>query len=86
MDANPPESSASVSASVAQLQERLDRMLLLYAESVRTQSLLDERLRHTEAERDQLRHRVQEATGRIDDLLRRLDQTDAIPGTPDQPS
>ena len=86
MNANTPQSPASVSVPVAQLQERIDRLLLLYAESLRTQALLSERLQHTESERDQLRHRVAEATGRIDTLLRRLDQTDAIPGVPDQPA
>ncbi len=81
MDAS--SSAESVSAAVAQLQQRVERLLLLYAESQRTQALLRERLAQAEAEREQLRQRAQEATARIDSLLRRLDQTDSLPGTAD---
>lgn len=82
MDA-PSPAAESVSAPVAQLQQRVERLLLLYAESQRTQALLRERLAEVEAEREQLRQRAQEATARIDSLLRRLEQTDSLPRTAD---
>lgn len=77
MDAHQP------SPFVAQLHARVERLLLRHAELQRTNALLAERLQHAEAERDQLRHRLQDATQRIDKLLRRLDQTSSIPGDPD---
>lgn len=82
MDA-PSSAAEPVSAPVAQLQQRVERLLLLYAESQRTQALLRERLAQVEAEREQLRQRAQEATARIDSLLRRLEQTDSLPRTAD---
>lgn len=82
MDA-PSPAAESVSAPVAKLQQRVERLLLLYAESQRTQALLRERLAEVEAEREQLRQRAQEATARIDSLLRRLEQTDSLPRTAD---
>ena len=72
-----------LSPAIAQLHERVERLLLRHAELQRTNVLLTERLRGTEAERDQLRQRLHDATQRIDKLLLRLDQTPSLPGTPD---
>ncbi|MGE0073449.1 MAG: hypothetical protein AB7S55_10380 [Thiomonas sp.] len=71
------------SPAVAQLQERIERLLLRHAELQRTNALLSERLQQLEAERDQLRQRLLDATQRIDKLLLRLDQTTSIPGKPE---
>ncbi len=72
-----------LSPAIAQLHERVERLLLRHAELQRTNALLTERLQGVEAERVQLRQRLHDATQRIDKLLLRLDQTHSIPGTPD---
>ncbi|MDD4887814.1 MAG: hypothetical protein PHO64_12980 [Thiomonas sp.] len=72
-----------LSPAIAQLRERVERLLLRHAELLRTNALLTERLQGIEAERDQMRQRLQDATQRIDKLLQRLDQTPSIPGSPD---
>jgi chromosome segregation ATPase len=72
-----------LSPAMAQLRERVERLLLRHAELQRTNALLTERLQSSEAERSQLRQRLHDATQRIDNLLLRLDQTHSIPGTPD---
>lgn len=72
-----------LSPAMAQLRERVERLLLRHAELQRTNALLTERLQSSEAERGQLRQRLHDATQRIDNLLLRLDQTHSIPGTPD---
>lgn len=82
MDAQQP-SPAGVSPAVAELQSRVERLLLRHAELQRTNALLADRLQQTEVERDQLRHRLHDATQRVDKLLRRLDQTSSIPADPD---
>ncbi|MGC8807588.1 MAG: hypothetical protein ACP5GC_11235 [Thiomonas sp.] len=72
-----------LSPAIAQLRERVERLLLRHAELQRTNALLAERLQGMEAEHAQLRQRLHDATQRIDKLLLRLDQTHSIPGTPD---
>jgi chaperonin cofactor prefoldin len=72
-----------LSPAIAQLHERVERLLLRHTELQRTNAMLTERLQGMEAERVQLRQRLQDATQRIDKLLLRLDQTHSIPGTPD---
>ncbi|MGA8008660.1 MAG: hypothetical protein WCA24_04610 [Thiomonas sp.] len=71
------------SPAIAQLHERVERLLLRHAELQRTNTLLADRLQGIEAERDQLRQRLHDATQRIDKLLLRLDQTPSISGEPD---
>ena len=82
MDAEQP-SPAGASPAVAELLSRVERLLLRHAELQRTNALLNDRLQQVEVERDQLRHRLHDATQRIDKLLRRLDQTTSIPADPD---
>ncbi|MGC8703596.1 MAG: hypothetical protein ACP5RV_11800 [Thiomonas sp.] len=72
-----------LSPAIAQLRERVERLLLRHAELQRTNALLTERLQGMEAEHAHLRQRLYDATQRIDKLLLRLDQTHSIPGTPD---
>lgn len=74
------------SEAIAQLQQRVERLLLRYAELQRTNVLLTERAQGLEAERDLLRQRLHDATQRIDRLLLRLEQTKEIPGSPDSPA
>ena len=85
------------SPAIAQLQSRVERLLLRHNELLRTNALLAERvqsleaerdqmrqrLHGVEAERDQMRQRLHDATQRIDKLLARLDQTPSISGEPD---
>ena len=72
-----------LSPAMAQLRERVERLLLRHAELQRTNALLTERLHSLETEHGHLRQRLHDATQRIDNLLLRLDQTHSIPGTPD---
>ncbi|MGC9163701.1 MAG: hypothetical protein ACP5F9_09170 [Thiomonas sp.] len=72
-----------LSPAIAQLHERVERLLLRHAELQRTNALLAERVQALEAERTQLRQRLNDAAQRIDNLLLRLEQTHSIPGTPD---
>ena len=79
-----PRMDASLpSSAIAQLHERVERLLLRHAELQRTNALLAERLQRVEAERDQLRQRLHDATQRVDGLLQRLEHTSSIPGAPD---
>lgn len=71
------------SPAIAQLQSRVERLLLRHNELLRTNALLAERVQSLEAERDQMRQRLHDATQRIDRLLARLDQTPSISGEPD---
>ena len=71
------------SPAIAQLHARVERLLLRHNELLRTNTLLTERLQSLEAERDQMRQRLHDATHRIDKLLARLDQTSSISGEPD---
>ena len=77
LDAHP------LSTAIAQLHERVERLLLRHAELQRTNVLLAERVQTLEAEHAQLRQRLNDAAQRIDHLLLRLEQTHSIPGTPD---
>lgn len=71
------------SPAIAQLHARVERLLLRHNELLRTNALLTERLHGVEAERDQMRQRLHDATQRIDKLLARLDQTPSLSGEPD---
>ena len=59
-------------ASIDDLAERLERLLVRHAESRRTQALLESQLAAVVAERDSLKSRLHAARSRIDALLERL--------------
>lgn len=59
-------------ATLQDLAERIDRLLLRHQELERTNALLEEQLRGANAERDNLRSRLTAARARIDALLERL--------------
>lgn len=54
------------------LAERIERLVLRHEELQRTNTLLEEQLRATSAERDSLKSRLAAARARIDVLLERL--------------
>lgn len=59
-------------ATIAQLVDRVDRLLLRYEEMQRTNQLLQEELRLLTNERDSLASRLSAARLRVDTLIRRL--------------
>lgn len=59
-------------ATLQDLAERLDRLLLQHQELVRTNALLREQLGSIGAERENLKSRLTAARSRIDALLERL--------------
>lgn len=59
-------------ATLQDLAERIDRLLLRHQELERTTALLQEQLRTVGSERDNLRSRLTAARARIDALLERL--------------
>ena len=54
------------------LAERIDRLVLRHEELQRTNTLLEQQLHATAAERDSLKSRLAAARARIDALLERL--------------
>ena len=54
------------------LAERIERLVLRHEELQRTNTLLEEQLKSTVAERDSLKSRLAAARARIDALLERL--------------
>lgn len=69
-------------ASLEQLVERVERLLLRYDELQRTNALLSRQLQEVGDERDQLKQRLATARTRIDALLERL----AEPAPSDAPA
>lgn len=69
-------------ASLEKLAERVERLLLRYAELQRTNELLSRQLQEVGEECDQLKQRLATARTRIDALLERL----AEPATIDAPA
>jgi len=67
-------------SKLAELAERVERLLVRHEEIKRTNALLEQQLAAVAAERDSLRSRLNAARGRIDALLERLpgDNTAAI--------
>lgn len=65
-------------ASFDDLGERVERMLMRYAELQKTNELLAGRLRATEQERDNFKQRLGEARQRVDALLARLPDNIAL--------
>ncbi len=59
-------------ASLSDLSERVERLLLRHDELVRTQDLLQEQVTTLTQERDSLRSRLNAARARVDALLERL--------------
>jgi cell division protein ZapB len=59
-----------------QIAERVDRLLLRYAELQRTNALLSDQVASLEQERDSLKSRLTAARTRVDALLERLPNTD----------
>jgi cell division protein ZapB len=59
-------------ATIDELTERVERLLLRYEELQRTHTLLSGQLANVTAERDSLRSRLAAARQRIDALLDRL--------------
>lgn len=59
-------------ATLQDLAERIDRLLLRQQELARTNALLQEQLREVGSDRDSLKSRLTAARARIDALLERL--------------
>ena len=59
-------------ATLEELADRVDRLLLRHEELKRTASLLEQQLATVVQDRDSLRSRLSAARGRIDALLARL--------------
>ena len=59
-------------ATLQDLAERLDRLLLRHQELERTNALLQQQVGHLGSERDSLKSRLTAARARIDALLERL--------------
>lgn len=68
-------------ATLHDLAERVERLLLRHDELKRTNALLQEQLAAVNAERDSLKSRLSAARARIDTLLERLpmDKADGQP-------
>jgi chromosome segregation ATPase len=59
-------------ATLEDLAERIERLLVRHAEARRTQALLEDQLAAVTQERDSLKSRLHAARSRIDALLERL--------------
>jgi cell division protein ZapB len=59
-------------ATLDDLAQRIDRLLMRHAEAMRTQALLEQQLAAVTLERDSLKSRLHAARSRIDALLERL--------------
>jgi cell division protein ZapB len=64
-------------ATLDDLAERIERLVLRYEESLRTSTLLQQQLDAVTGERDSLRARLAAARTRIDTLLERLPAAEA---------
>ena len=67
-------------ATIEELADRVERLLLRHEELQRTNALLATQLAAVTHERDNLRSRLNAARGRIDGLLQRLPREPALPG------
>ncbi len=69
-------------ATLQDLAERIDRLLLRQQELARTNALLQDQLREVGSDRDSLKSRLTAARARIDALLERLPANDgSAPGS-----
>jgi chromosome segregation ATPase len=65
---------------IEQLTERVERLLVRYAELQRTNELLTDQVEELTTERDQLKQRLGAARARVDALLERISEpADADP-------
>ena len=68
-------------ATIEELADRVERLLLRHEELQRTNALLATQLAAVTHERDNLRSRLNAARSRIDVLLQRLPREPVAPGT-----
>jgi len=68
-------------ATIQDLADRVERLLLRHDELQRTNALLTTQLGAVTHERDNLRSRLNAARSRIDGLLQRLPREPAVPGS-----
>jgi len=61
-------------SQIDQLIERVERLLVRYAELQRTNELLTDQVEELTAERDQLKQRLGAARSRVDALLERISE------------
>jgi uncharacterized protein (TIGR02449 family) len=71
-------------ATLQELAERIERLVLRHDELKRTNALLEEKLAVVGGERDNLKSRLGAARARIDALLERLPAGAAGNGTPER--
>lgn len=69
-------------ATVEDLADRVERLLLRHEELRRTAALLEKQLAEVTQERDSLRSRLNAARSRVDSLLERLPAEPADRGAP----
>ena len=69
-------------ATLQELADRIERLVLRHEELKRTNALLAEKLAHVGSERDSLRSRLGAARARIDSLLERLPAGTSNDGAP----
>jgi len=75
--------SMSKPSQIDQITERVERLLLRYAEVRRTNGLLEQQVESLVQERDSLKSRLGAARARVDALLERLPEN--IPSRKDAP-
>ena len=71
-------------ATLQELADRVERLVLRHDELKRTNALLEEKLTVVANERDNLKSRLAAARARIDALLERLPAGSANNGTPER--
>ncbi len=72
----------SNSTPIDQINERVERLLVRYAELQRTNALLHEQVASLSQERDSLKSRLGAARARVDALLDRLPTPDLVQKNP----
>ncbi len=73
--------SMSQPSQIEQITERVERLLVRYAEAQRTNALLAQQVKDLAQERDALKSRLQAARTRVDALLERLPENLLTPKT-----
>ena len=69
-------------SQIDQISERVERLLLRYAEVQRTNALLATQVEALTLERDSLKSRLGAARSRVDALLERLPDSSSLKGSP----
>jgi chromosome segregation ATPase len=67
--------------SIDQIAERVDRLLVLYGETQRTNALLSQQVAALTQERDSLKSRLSAARARVDALLEKLPEAAPVQKT-----